>query len=54
MSAKRGLSAVSAKSASGTFAQMPARIHGLNVGGRNDITKNGKPLPYPVPLYLRG
>ena len=39
MSAKRGLSAVSAKSGSATFAQTLARIHGIDDGGGKDITK---------------
>jgi hypothetical protein len=39
MSAKRDLSAVSAKSGSATFAQMPARIHGMSGGGGKDTPK---------------
>ena len=53
MSAKRGLSAVSAESGSAASAQMPARIHGIDDGGGNKSAKNEKPSPYPVPLYLR-
>jgi hypothetical protein len=53
MSAKRGLSAVSAESASGTSAPTLARIHGMSGGGGKDIAKSGKPLPHSVPAYLR-
>ncbi len=39
MSAKRGLSAVSAESGSAASAQMPARIHGVDDGGRTNSKK---------------
>jgi hypothetical protein len=54
MSAERNLSAVSAESASGTSAQTPARIHGMDDSGGRVFAKNEKLLPYPVPPYSRG
>ncbi len=39
MSAKRNLSAVSAKSGSATFAHAQARILGIDGGGRKDLAK---------------
>jgi hypothetical protein len=36
------------------LTQMPARIPGIDDGDRKDQSKYEKPLPYPVPLSLRG